>query len=129
MAFPTESILEPMLLDQYHLNEDENVFLSARLVSPEYPADRPLHILPSAVMVLGPRVKGSLFVDFWEDQDAKYHLGYVAFEIGEQFINYLTHRFHGPYVNRGFPFLAISLVQNVTGWSRRLIGLNELPNW
>ena len=129
MGFPTEEIFEPLLLDCYELNEKESVFISIRLVSEKYPSDRPLHILPSSELKFGSELHGSLFVDVWEDRDATLHVGYVAFEVGELYINYLTHRFHGHYVNRGLPFLAISVVQSVTGWSRRLIGLNRLPNW
>ena len=129
MKFTTDTLPKPVFLNRFDLNDDEYVFISIRFVSDLYPEEHPLHVSPDAKSLFDEEAEGLLVIDFWNDEETSLHLGFVAFEVGSKYTNFLEHAVDSSYLNRGLPFLAVAVVQNVTGWSRRLIGMNRLPTW
>ncbi|AZV77132.1 hypothetical protein EBB79_03980 [Parasedimentitalea marina] len=129
MKFYHHEIEQPFLIEPIMLARDLALFASIRFVSRTYPPAEPLNISTTADAVLDRGVEGLLLVDIWADPNGETNCGAAVFDIGREVMNLGGHKISGDWTGAGLLFLMIAMAQNVMGWNRYLVGVNELGGW
>ena len=121
-----DDVAHPFLIEPISLAPDLTLHCSVRFISALYPPHEPLNVSPSAEAVLDRDVEGVLFIDLWADANGRTKFGGTAFTIGREIITLDQHGISGQWTGAGLLFLMIAMAQNLMGWSRYVVGVNEL---
>lgn len=119
----------PFLIEPITLAHDLTLYCSIRFMSSEYPAHEPLNISPNAEAVLNRDAQGVLLIDLWTDEEGTHNIGSTAFTVGREIITLDQHSISGDWTGAGLLFLMLAMAQNLMGWSRYVVGVNDLGGW
>ena len=129
MTIFRDEVEQPFLINPLLLARDLTLYASIRFVSEIFPSDEPLNISPTADAVLDRDVEGVLLIDIWADPDGLKKCSASTFEVGRKIMALGEHQVDSNWAGAGLPFLMITMAQNVTGWDRYVIGVNDLGGW
>lgn len=129
MNFFKDDTAHPFLIEPITLAHDLTLYCSIRFVSAQYQPQEPLNISPRAEAVLDRDAQGALFIDLWADEDGTHNFGSTTFTVGREIITLDKHAISGDWTGAGLLFLMIAMAQNLMGWSRYIVGVNDLGGW
>lgn len=127
--FEHSELPAPILFEPLELTDHSNMLVSIRFSSIENALDIVTHINPKGIRQLDDSDAGYLLIDVWSKSEPEKLIANITFLVEDNLFAVRDIHVDQEWRNKGLLCIMIAIVQNISGWSRNISGLEWTNVW